>query len=211
VLIIEDHPMFRSALVSLVDSMEGWSTVGAYGDAEAGLPASARADIVVLDLGLPGIDGVEAIRRIRTTTPHVPVLVLTLSEEPAILASAIRAGANGYLLKDSEPEDIERALRSVARGQAVFSEPIATMVLGQVANSARTAVSSQELPSLTDEEFVVLGLVASGRSTAEIADQLATPAAVASKLESSVLAKLGVSSRAEAAARARDAGLGPRA
>jgi DNA-binding NarL/FixJ family response regulator len=211
VLVIEDHPMFRSALVSLVESMDGWSTVGAYGDAEAAFVAADHADIVVLDLGLPGIDGVEAIRRIRTTTPHVPVLVLTLSEEPDILAAAIRAGANGYLLKDSEPEDIERALRGVARGQAVFSEQVATVVLGQASLASRMAGWHQELHALTEEELAVLGLIARGRSTVEIAEQLATSAAEAGDLESAVLAKLGVDSREEAAVRVRDAGLGPTA
>jgi DNA-binding NarL/FixJ family response regulator len=209
VVVVEDHPLYRSAVVTLVSGMAGWTVVGAYADAETALAAAEQdaPDLVVLDLGLPGADGTEALRRFRATRPDVRVLVLTMSEEPSVLGAALRAGASGYLVKGAEPEDIERALQGVARGQAVFGEQVAAALLDRAAQRSRGDVHAG-LPGLTSRELEVLELVATGHTNAEIADALFVTEKTARNHVSSVLTKLGVSSRAAAVARARDAGLG---
>ena len=206
VLIVEDHPLYRQAVVSLINGMEGWEVIGSHGAAESAVEQAVEADLVVLDLGLPGMDGLEAIRRFADANPDAAVLVLTMSDEPAILAAAVRAGARGYLVKGSEPDDIERALRSVAKGQAIFGEQVAAAVLEQAARRV-PAASGAAFPTLTQREIEVLDLIAAGRSNAEIAAILFVSPKTARNHVSNVLTKLG-ESRAEAIARARDVGLG---
>ena len=207
VLVVEDHPLYRSALVSLVSGMEDWEVAGVYGEAESAVADDCPADVVLLDLGLPGMDGLAAIGALRAGRPDCAVLVLTMNEEPAILTAAIRAGAQGYLVKGAEPEDIERALRGVARGQAVFGEQVAAALLAQASRRAPEAGLSS-FPQLTAREVEVLDLVTGGRSNTEIAEALFVTPKTARNHVSSVLSKLGVASRAEAAARGREAGLG---
>ena len=203
---VEDHPLYRQAVVSLVNGMSGWEVIGSHGDAESAVEQAVEADLIVLDLGLPGMDGLEAIRVFAEANPDATVLVLTMSDEPAILAAAVRAGAQGYLVKGSEPDDIERALRSVAKGQAIFGEQVAAAVLEQAARRV-PAASDAAFPSLTQREIEVLDLIAAGRSNAEIAAILFVSPKTARNHVSNVLTKLG-GSRAEAIARARDAGFG---
>jgi DNA-binding NarL/FixJ family response regulator len=209
VVVVEDHPLYRAAVVALVDGLAGFEVVGAYGDAEAALAGGERADVVVLDLALPGMDGVEAIGRFQQGEPAPAVLVLTMSEEPAVLGSALRAGARGYVVKGSEPEDIERALRGVARGQAVFGEQVAAAVLAHAARRTPQA-AHERFPMLSSRELEVLDLVAAGLSNGEIAAELFVTVKTARNHVSNVLGKLGSTTRADAIARGRDAGLGRR-
>lgn len=206
VLVIEDHPLYRQAVDSLVDGMDGWQVIGSYADAEAALPRAQEADLVVLDLVLPGIDGIEATRLFKAANPDVLVLVLTMSHETPLLTAAVRAGAQGYLVKGSEPEDIERALRGLVRGQVVFGEQVAAAVLAQTGR--RTIMAAESLfPMLSVREVEVLDLIATGKSNAEIASALFLSPKTAKNHVSSILTKLGCT-RPEAVARARDAGLG---
>lgn len=207
VIVVEDHPLYRQAVTSLVEAMPGWQVIGSYGDAESALACVPDADVVVIDLGLPGMDGIEATRAIREVNPSARVLVLTMSEEPAALGAAIRAGAQGYVVKGAEPEDIERALRGVARDQVVFDAGLAATALEHSARPA--AAVDLAFPTLTRREVEVLDLVADGRSNAEIADALVVSQKTARNHVSSILTKLGWT-RAEAIARAKDAGLGRR-
>ncbi len=206
VIVVEDHPLYRQAMVSLVNGMDGWDVIGSHGVAESAVEQASEADLIVLDLGLPGLGGLEAIRLFAEANADAKVLVLTMSDEPAILAAAVRAGAQGYLVKGSEPDDIERALRSVARGQAIFGEQVAAVVLEQAARRV-PAASGSSFPSLTQREIEVLDLIAAGRSNAEIAGILFVSPKTARNHVSNVLSKLG-GSRAEAIARARDVGFG---
>ena len=206
VLVVEDHPLYRQAVTSLVEQMDGWHVAGAYPDAESALPFAEDADLAVLDLGLPGVDGIEATRLFKSANPRIAVLVLTMSEEVPVLTAAVRAGASGYLVKGSEPEDIERALRSVARGQVVFGEQVAAAVLAQTARRS-TVAAGAAFPLLSAREVEVLDLIAAGRSNAEIAESLVLSPKTAKNHVSSVLTKLGCT-RSEAIAQARDAGLG---
>lgn len=206
VLVVEDHPLYRQAVTSLVEGMVDWQVIGSYADAESALPFVADADLAVLDLGLPGVDGIEATGLFKAANPAISILVLTMSEDVAVLTAAVRAGASGYLVKGSEPEDIERALRSVARGQVVFGEQVAAVVLAQTARRSTSAASSA-FPMLSSREVEVLDLIAAGRSNAEIAAALVVSPKTAKNHVSSILTKLGCT-RPEAVARARDAGLG---
>lgn len=205
VVVVEDHPLYRQAVCRLVDGIEGWSVVGEYADAESALAAMPEADLVVLDLGLPGMGGLAAVGQLKEANPSVVVVVLTMSEEPAAVAAAMRAGAQGYLVKGAEPEDIERALVSAARGQAVFGAQVASAVLRQ-ASSARTP---NRFPQLTEREHEVLDLVAAGQSNQQIAAALFISPKTARNQVSSILTKLGCT-RPELIALARDAGLGGR-
>ena len=209
VAVVEDHPLYRDAVVSLVRGLAGFEVVGSYPDAESALAAAAaeRPDVVVLDLALPGMDGIAALRRFGALGSPPAVLVVTMSEEPAVLAAALRAGARGYVVKGSEPDDIARALQGVARGQVVFGEQIAMAALLQVAGRA-TSGPATAFPSLTARELDVLTLLARGRSNADIAAALFLSPKTARNHVSNILGKLGASTRAEAVARARDAGLG---
>lgn len=206
VLVVEDHPLYRQAVTSLVNGMDGWQVIGSYADAETALPHAHEADLVVLDLGLPGVDGIGATSLFKASNPGLAILVLTMSDETPLLTAAVRAGASGYLVKGSEPEDIERGLRAVARGQVVFGEQVAAAALAQ-AGRRTTVAADSAFPTLSGREVEVLDLVAAGRSNAEIAASLVVSPKTARNHVSSILTKLGCT-RTEAVARARDAGLG---
>jgi DNA-binding NarL/FixJ family response regulator len=203
VVVVEDHPLYRQAVCRLVEGIEGWSVVGEYADAESALEQMADTELVVLDLGLPGMGGLAAVAQFKEANPSVIVVVLTMSEEPAAVAAAMRTGAQGYLVKGSEPEDIERALVSAARGQAVFGAQVASAALRQ-ASSGRTPIT---FPQLTEREHDVLDLVAAGQSNQQIAAALFISPKTARNQVSRILTKLGCT-RSEVIARARDAGLG---
>jgi DNA-binding NarL/FixJ family response regulator len=208
-MVVEDHPLYRAAMVSLTDGLAGFEVVGAYGDAESALLAAADdpPQVVVLDLALPGIDGITAIGSFRALVPEPSVLVLTMSEDPPVLAAAVRAGARGYVVKGAEPQDIALALQGVARGQAVFGAQVAAAVLAQASAGSRSGPGAA-FPGMSTRELDVLDLVSRGRSNAEIAALLFLSPKTVRNHVSTVLGKLGVATRAEAVARARDLGLG---
>jgi DNA-binding NarL/FixJ family response regulator len=205
VVVVEDHPLYRQAVVGLVTDL-GWQVVGAFGDLESALPAVPEADLVVLDLGLPGIEGVDAIRAVRSAGAETRVLVLTMTADPAVLGAAVRAGATGYLVKGAEPDDITRALTGALRGQAVFDQALAASVFERAGHAVPEA-AVRAFPNLTDRELEVLELVAAGRSNGEIAQRLMLSEKTARNHVSNILTKLGLT-RSEAIARARDTGLG---
>ena len=155
---------------------------------------------------MPGLDGVEATRRIATEYPGVAVLVLTMFDEDELIVDAVAAGARGYLLKGAEPEEIERAIRAVASGEAIFSREVATKVLQRMSPVSHSA----PLPALTAREREVLDLIARGLSNAVIADRLGLAAKTVGNHISTIFLKLGVATRAEAIVVAREAGLGVR-
>lgn len=209
IVVVEDHPLYRDAVISLVRGLSGFEVVGSHADAESALAAAAeeRPDVVVLDLALPGIDGITALSRFQSIDPKPAVLVLTMSEDPPVLAAALRAGARGYVVKGSEPDDIARALEGVAHGQVVFGQQIAMAALAQASGRAPSGPATA-FPGLTAREVDVLSLLAQGRSNADIAALLFVSPKTARNHVSSILGKLGVTTRAEAVARARDAGFG---
>jgi DNA-binding NarL/FixJ family response regulator len=209
VLVVDDHPLYREGLVGAISTMPGKRVVGEAGDgAEAvRLAAELTPDVVVMDLHMPSMNGVDATREISNAQPDVAVLVLTMLEGDESVFAAVRAGAKGYLLKGADRAEIARALDAVAHGEVVFSSSIAQRVLAFFA-SGRSGAVAEPFPELTEREREVLDLVARGLTNAEIARRLVVSDKTVRNHVSNVFAKLHVTGRAEAVARARDAGLG---
>lgn len=209
VLLADDHPTFRRGLGALLATV---ATVDVVGEATDGQMAIALAadlapDVVVMDLNMPGVNGVEATRRIVETNRDVAVLVLTMFDEDESVFAAMRAGARGYVVKGSETDDVLRAIESVARGDAVFGPAVANRVLSYLTKplSARDPVLFSEL---SDREREVLELLARGMSNSDIARTLVVSPKTVRNHVSNVFTKLHVADRAEAIVRARKAGLG---
>ncbi|HEY8590735.1 MAG TPA: response regulator transcription factor [Naasia sp.] len=215
VVLVDDHPIYRQGLAALLGSLGGVSVVGTAADgAEAVEVARAeQPDVIVMDVQMPGVDGIEATRRITAESPHIGVVVLTMSEDDETVFQAMRAGARGYLLKGAGQEEILRAVRSVAAGEAVFGQALARRVADFFAGTAGSApagpaAAASPFPQLTAREQEILGLLAAGRSNPQIAQALFLSPKTVRNNVSNIFAKLHVADRAEAIIRARDAGLG---
>ena len=206
VLVADDHPVVRGGLVALLSTLDGVEIVGAVGDGHAAVREAmlTAPDVVVLDLRMPGLDGVEATARILADRPDVGILVLTMFDEDESVSDALAAGARGYFLKGAEGEDIERAIRAIASGAAILSPEIASRVLGRAARPPAEA----SLPQLAPRERDVVELLARGRPNPVIARELGIAVKTVENHVSSVLVKLGVATRGEAIVRAREAGFG---
>jgi DNA-binding NarL/FixJ family response regulator len=208
VLIADDHPMFRQGLRTIFEAQPNLDVVGEArtGEEAIALSEQLEPDLVLMDIRMPGINGIEATRRILEASPHIRVLVLTMFQDEASVFTAMRAGARGYVLKDADKDDILRALFAVGRGEAIFSPDIATRIVDFF--SAAPAAPRQAFPSLTDREREILYLLARGQPNAEIARQLSLTVKSVSNYVSNILSKLQVADRAAAIQRAREAGLG---
>ena len=207
VLVVEDHPLFRRGVIGLLQAAEGLSVVGTAGSGEeaVNLAAQLRPDVVLMDLQLPGISGIEATRAIVGADPDVRVLVLTLFEDEDSVFLALRAGARGYVLKDADEEELTGAIRSVARGEAIFSRAVAERVLTFF---AVPRPAPKVFPELSDREREILSLIAAGHPNPSIARNLSLSPKTVANYVSAIFAKLQVADRAEAMIRAREAGLG---
>jgi len=207
VVLVDDHPVVRSGLRALLESLPDYEVVAEATDGEAGVREVqlTNPDVVLMDIRMDGLDGIEATRRIRAAAPGVAVLVLTMFDDDDTVFAAMRAGAQGYLLKGAEQVDIDRAIRAVVAGEAIFSPGVAQRVLGYFA--APPAVADP-FPDLTAREREVLDLVAAGHRNSAIAEQLVlSPKTVANHI-SSIFVKLAVANRSAAIVRARQGGLG---
>jgi DNA-binding NarL/FixJ family response regulator len=207
VLIADDHPVVRRGMRSLLASLDGVVVVGEAPDGAAAVKEAqlTRPDVVVMDLQMPVLDGVEATRRLAGAVPDTAVLVLTMFEDDEAVFAAMRAGARGYLLKGAEQEQILAAIRSVMAGQVVIGPGVAARLLGHLAESARPSTAFGEL---TPRERQILDRVAQGRSNGAIAAELHLAAKTVGNHVSAIFAKLRVATRAEAVAAAREGGLG---
>lgn len=207
VVVADDHPVVRAGLVALLSSLPDIEIAGsaATGREAVREVVTSRPDVALLDLTMPDLDGIAATREIGRVAPGVAVLVLTMSDDDDSVFAAMRAGARGYLVKGVEQEDIARAIRSVAAGEAIFSAAAAQRVLGFLTSPSPVEAA---FPQLTARERSVLDLLAAGLRNAAIADRMGiAPKTVANNV-SSIFAKLQVADRAEAIVLARDAGLG---
>lgn len=208
VLIADDHPVFRAGMATVLQDLDGVEVVGQAADGEQAMlgVAEHRPDVVLMDLRMPGVGGLEATARIRVEHPGTAVVVLTMDSDDDSIFAALRAGARGYLLKEADGLDIERAIDGVARGEAVFGAGIAERVLAFFASGRPSAASP--FPQLTPREHEVLEMIAQGLDNAQIARRLVLSDKTVRNRVSDILAKLHARSRAEMVALARDAGLG---
>jgi DNA-binding NarL/FixJ family response regulator len=209
VVVVDDHPLYREGLVTAIDTLPGTEVVGEASDGQQAIEVVARLrpDVVVMDLHMPVMNGVDATRAITTAHPEVAVLVLTMLEGDDSVFAAVRAGARGYLLKGADRAEIARGLEAVSHGEVVFSASIAGRVLSFFAAGGTRDVAVP-FPELTEREREILDLVARGLTNSEIARRLFLSDKTVRNHVSNVFAKLHVAGRAEAVARARDAGLG---
>jgi DNA-binding NarL/FixJ family response regulator len=208
VVVVDDHPLFRFGLCAALAQRTDIEVVAeaAGGQAAIAAVAAVRPDVVVMDLHLPDLGGVEATRAITTAAPRIGVLVLTMFDDSESVFNAMRAGARGYMLKGAEPDELVRAVQAVARGEAIFGQSIAAQVLRYFNGLTMTAPTT--FPDLTAREREVLELIAAGRSNTEIAQALSLSGKTVRNHVSIIFGKLRVADRAQAIVRAREAGLG---
>lgn len=206
VLIADDHPLFRSGLRAIVDSSDDMTVVAeAENGAEAvELATTHQPDVILMDLHMPVLGGIEATRQVLSQSPDMRVLVLTMIERDDAVIAALRAGARGYLVKGSDREEVLRGIRAVAAGDAIFSSGVADRLAPLLASKPAT---SQAFPNLTDRERQVLEQVARGLTNSQIATALGISLKTVRNNVSNVFTKLEVSGRAQAVAKARDAGI----
>ena len=208
-LLADDHPVVRRGLAALLGTLPDFEVVGEAVDGEEAIREAqlTRPDVVLMDVRMPGTDGVAATRRLRETVPDTAVLVLTMYDDDATVFTAMQAGARGYLLKGAEQDEIADAIRAVVRGQAIFGPGIASRLLDHFANPPAPA-AAEPFPELTPREREILELLAEGRRTADIAGTLhLSPKTVSNNL-TTIFAKLEVADRTAAVIRARERGLG---
>lgn len=213
ILIADDHLVYREGVRALLAPESELSIVGEAGggDEVVSLAGQLQPDVVLMDLKMPGLNGIEATRSVLAANPRIRVLVITMFDDDDSVFAAMRAGASGYLLKDADQEEMIRAIRAVSRGEAIFGPAIAARMVQYFARAAEhveppSAVHSG-LTGLTEREHEILSLIARGLSNAAIAGRLALSIKTVQNYVSSIFAKLQVEDRAQAMLRARDAGL----
>ena len=209
VLVADDHPFFRDGLRSLLTSSPDTELIGEAGNGEEAiaLAADLQPDVILMDIQMPGMDGIEATRRIVQESPQVRVLVVTMFEDDGTVFRAMRAGARGYMLKGANYAEMLRAIRAVGNGEAIFSPQVAVRLVDYFA-SIRPATQPEVFPELSDREREILDLIAQGHKNLEIAKSLYLSPKTVRNHVSNILGKLQVADRTEAIIRAREAGLG---
>ncbi len=208
ILLADDHPLFRQGLRSLLDTLPDLEVVGEArtGEQAIALAQTVQPDLVIMDIQMPEMNGIEATRRMTQSMPHPAILIVTMFEDDASLFSAMRAGARGYVIKDAEPDDILRAIAAVGQGEAIFSPAIAARVLSMFSSPAE-ATAKELFPTLTERERQILRQLAHSATNAEIAQSLGVSAKTVANYVSTILSKLQVVDRAQSILRAREAGL----
>lgn len=205
ILIVDDHPLFRRGVSAVIGVQPDMEMAGAADGMQSAieLARSVQPDVVLMDLQLPDGSGIQATRAIVADSPSIHVLIVTMFEDDDSVFAALRAGARGYVLKGTDEEDLLRAIRSVAAGEAIFSPTIASRVLTYFSRPAPMLL----FPNLTEREREILTLIARGKNNQAIARELfLSPKTIANHV-SNIFAKLQVADRSEAIIRARDAGL----
>ncbi len=209
VLIADDQVITRSGLRVLLSASDELEIAGeaSNGEDAIAMANAEQPDVILMDLRMPGVNGIEATRRIHRASPHIGILILTVFEDDSSVFPAIRAGARGYLLKNSEREDLLRAISTVAAGGAVFSPGIAQKVLGYLSAPQVQPVTSL-FDELTEREREILEWIARGKTNVEIAANLNLSAKTVSNYISNVLLKVHATDRAKLMLMALEAGMG---
>jgi DNA-binding NarL/FixJ family response regulator len=215
VLVADDHPVFRRGMRAILGAESGTELVGEATDGEeaAALALELRPDVVLMDLNMPHVNGIEATRRIMEANPETAVLMLTMFEDDKSIFAAMRAGAHGYVLKGADGAETLRAIQAAAGGEAIFSPTITRRLTEYFATpghgaKAAKATPDHTFPDLTEREHEVLSLVAEGYTNNAIASRLYLSPKTVRNYVSSIFTKLGVADRSQAIVRAREAGLG---
>lgn len=208
ILVIDDHTLFRVGLQGLL-AHRGIEVVAAVGDGQEGLQLaeSLRPDVVLLDMRMPGMDGLGVLRQLRQNGLKMPITMLTTSSNEQDLVEALRSGAQGYLIKDMEPDDLVVALRDIVAGKTVVAPDLAPVLAKVVQGESVTARDLSPFSELTPRESEILGLLAEGQSNKAIARNLGISDGTVKLHVKAILRKLGVHSRVEAAVIAVEQGL----
>ena len=208
VLVVDDNAVFRQGMRQLVESIPDLEVSAVAGDGASGVDAALalQVDIVLMDLAMPGVSGIDATRKLTAAAPHIGVIAMTMLEDDGMIVQALRAGARGYLVKGATQREILDTIRSVHAGRAVIGSDIARRLAGLVGGAA----PEDPFPDLTDREREILDLLAAGATTTQIAGRLGlSPKTVRNHL-SSTFTKIEAVDRTQAVLKARAAGL-PRA
>jgi DNA-binding NarL/FixJ family response regulator len=210
VVVVDDHQIVREGLASLLGALDGLEVVGTAADGRDAVHVAAETepDVVVMDIQMPRLDGIEATRMITGRQPDVRVVMLTMNEDDETVLAAIRAGASGYLLKGSGAEEVHHAVRAAAAGGMVFGAALAGRVAAYFSGAVLRTEEPDPFPELTDRERDVLRLLAAGRSNDQIAGELFVSNKTVRNAVSGIYAKLHAAGRAEAIIKAREAGYG---
>jgi DNA-binding NarL/FixJ family response regulator len=211
-LVADDHALFREGLRALFSVTPGIEVVGEAADGEetVALADKLNPDIILMDINMPGMDGLQATRRVLQANPSVGVIMVTMVEENAALFSAMRAGARGYVLKGAHHQELLQTVRAVASGHVLFGPSTATRIMGFFQDfeaGATPAPQEETFPELTPRELEVLELIAQGSNNSQIAETLVLTNKTVRNHITSIFAKLQVADRAQAIIKARDAGL----
>lgn len=208
-LIVDDHPLFRKGMRALLDSMPDMNVIGEAQTASEAVEYAVQLqpDIILMDLQLPGGSGLDATREIVRLSPHIQILVVTLFEDDPSIFAALRAGARGYILKDTDEEEMIRAIRAVGSGEAIFSPAIANQLMDYFSSSSKK-IPKEIFPELTNREREILELIAVGESNQSIAKSLSISLKTVRNHVSNIYSKLQVADRAQAVIKARESGFG---
>jgi DNA-binding NarL/FixJ family response regulator len=209
ILIADDHTLFRDGLKALFDSIEDLELVGEAADGEAAvrIAGETQPDVILMDIQMPGVNGIEATRHIVSASPHIGIIMVSMLEDDDSVFAAMRAGARGYVLKGADQEQMLRTIRAVAGGEALFGAGIAERLMNFFANLT-PATDERTFPELTNREHEVLEMIAQGHNHLEIANALVITHKTVRNHVSNIFSKLQVADRAQAIIRARDAGMG---
>ena len=209
ILIADDHPLFRDGLRVLLESVDDMHVVGeaSSGEDVVALAAALQPEVILMDIKMPGLNGIEATRRILAATPGIKILIVSMFEDDDSVFAALRAGARGYILKGAAQTETLRAIRAVGNGEAIFSPAIAQRVIQYFA-SPRAGTLPPAFPELTEREYEILQLIAQRATNMEIAAKLVLSPKTVRNHVSNIFSKLHVADRTEAMMAARIAGLG---
>ena len=212
VLVADDHPVFRRGMRAILGAEPDTELLGeaTNGEEAVTLALELRPDVILMDLNMPNLNGIEATRRILQASPDTAILMLTMFEDDKSILAAMRAGAHGYVLKGADGAEMLRAIHAVASGEAIFSPTITRRLTGYFATSgggSKTS-SAQAFPNLTEREHEILSLMAEGYTNGAIASRLYLSPKTVRNYVSSIFTKLGVSDRSQAIVHAREAGVG---